>query len=55
MGNGTFVDVATQTMDWVNHVNADTHGAAWADVYNNGQQVLLAVHRPRSSARLARA
>src|SRR5947209_107621 len=25
-GNGTFVDVATQTLDWQNRPNADTHG-----------------------------
>jgi len=41
MGNGTFVDVATQTMDWVNRAGADTHGASWADVDNDGDQDLM--------------
>src|ERR1700704_2419964 len=35
-GNGTFVDVATQTMDWQNRPNADTHGGTWADYNNDG-------------------
>ena len=41
MGNGTFVDVATQTLDWVNRAGADTHGASWADVDNDGDQDLM--------------
>ena len=40
-GNGTFIDVATQTADWLNRVNADTHGASWADVDNDGDQDLM--------------
>ncbi len=40
-GNGTFVDVATQTMDWQNRPNADTHGASWADYNNDGHQDLM--------------
>ena len=41
MGNGTFRDVATQTMDWQNRPNADTHGASWADFNNDGDQDLM--------------
>jgi hypothetical protein len=41
MGNGTFLDVATQTMDWVNRAGADTHGGSWADVDNDGDQDLM--------------
>jgi hypothetical protein len=41
MGNGTFVDVASQTLDWQNRPNADTHGASWADYNNDGQQDLM--------------
>ena len=41
MGNGTFRDVATQTMDWVNRPGADTHGASWADFDNDGDQDLM--------------
>ncbi len=40
-GNGTFVDVATQTMDWQNRPNADTHGGTWADYNNDGKQDLM--------------
>ncbi len=40
-GNGTFVDVAAQTMDWQNRPNADTHGGTWADYNNDGQQDLM--------------
>src|SRR6476619_1782142 len=35
-GNGSFIDVATQTMGWVNRPNADTHGGSWGDIDNDG-------------------
>jgi hypothetical protein len=41
MGNGTFVDVAAQTLDWQNRPHADTHGASWADYDNDGDQDLM--------------
>ena len=41
MGNGTFLNVAPQTMDWVNRAHADTHGASWADFDNDGDQDLM--------------
>ena len=41
MGNGTFVDVAAQTLDWQNRQHADTHGASWADYNNDGAQDLM--------------
>lgn len=40
-GNGTFSDVGKQIKTWVNHVNADTHGGAFADYDNDGDQDLL--------------
>ena len=40
-GNGTFVDIASQTQNWQNRPGADTHGASWADFDNNGTQDLL--------------
>ena len=40
-GNGTFVDIASQTQNWQNRPGADTHGASWADFNNNGTQDLL--------------
>lgn len=40
-GNGAFTDVATQVKTWVYHVNADTHGGAFADYDNDGDQDLL--------------
>ena len=40
-GNGTFVDVASQTLDWQNRPNADTHGGTWADYNNDGRQDLM--------------
>ncbi len=41
MGNGRFVDVAAQTLDWQNRQHADTHGASWADYNNDGAQDLM--------------
>jgi hypothetical protein len=41
MGNGTFVDVGPQVLDFQNRPGADTHGGSWADAFNNGQQDLL--------------
>jgi hypothetical protein len=41
MGNGSFVDVAAQTLDWQNRPHADTHGASWADYNNDGAQDLM--------------
>ncbi len=41
MGNGKFVDVGGQTLDWQNRPHADTHGASWADYNNDGQQDLM--------------
>ena len=40
-GNGTFVDVGAQVLDFQNRPGADTHGASWDDAFNNGQQDLL--------------
>jgi len=40
-GNGTFVDVGAQVLDFQNRPGADTHGASWADAFNNGNQDLL--------------
>src|SRR5476649_236005 len=40
-GNGTFVDVATQTFDWKNRPSADTHGGTWGDYNNSGHQDLI--------------
>src|SRR4051794_20553272 len=40
-GNGTFIDVATNTMDWVNRSGADTHGGSWGDLDNDGDQDLI--------------
>jgi hypothetical protein len=40
-GNGTFVDIAGQVPTWRNKPNADTHGASWADIDNDGDQDLL--------------
>jgi hypothetical protein len=39
--NGTFVDIASTINNFENRPHADTHGASWADAYNNGQQELL--------------
>ena len=41
MGNGTFVDVGAQTLDWQNRQHADTHGGSWADDNNDGHQDLM--------------
>jgi FG-GAP-like repeat/ASPIC and UnbV len=41
MGNGKFVDVGAQTLDWQNRQHADTHGASWADYNNDGAQDLM--------------
>ncbi len=41
MGNGHFVDVGAQTLDWQNRPHADTHGASWADYNNDGAQDLM--------------
>jgi ASPIC and UnbV/FG-GAP-like repeat len=40
-GNGSFVDVGAQVLDFQNRPGADTHGASWDDAFNNGQQDLL--------------
>ena len=40
-GNGTFSDMATNTMDWVNRSGADTHGGSWGDIDNDGDQDLI--------------
>jgi len=40
-GNGTFVDIASKTSTWQNRPGADTHGASWADLNNDGTQDLL--------------
>ena len=40
-GNGTFINIANQVLTWRNKPNADTHGASWADIDNDGDQDLL--------------
>jgi hypothetical protein len=40
-GDGTFLDVASQTFDFKNRLNADTHGGTWADYNNSGHQDLM--------------
>ena len=40
-GNGTFVNIATQTKPWVFRPTADTHGGSWFDFDNDGDQDLV--------------
>jgi hypothetical protein len=40
-GNGTFYETGPQVLTWRNRPNADTHGASWADIDNDGDQDLL--------------
>jgi hypothetical protein len=40
-GNGTFVDIGGHVPTWRSKPNADTHGASWADIDNDGDQDLL--------------
>jgi hypothetical protein len=39
--NGRFHETAAQVLPWRNRSRADTHGASWADIDNDGDQDLL--------------
>ena len=40
-GNGVFYETAPQVLTWRNRPGADTHGASWADIDNDGDQDLV--------------
>lgn len=40
-GDGTFLDVASQTFSWLNQPRAAIHGGSWFDFDNDGDQDLL--------------
>jgi hypothetical protein len=39
--NGRFYETAAEVLPWRNRSRADTHGASWADIDNDGDQDLL--------------
>lgn len=39
--NGRFYETAAEVLPWRNRSGADTHGASWADIDNDGDQDLL--------------